>query len=85
MPWPPAALLSPGDRRAAVPDRERIPWHLIAKRREKLTESERADLARMLGDLPEPVTLRWFADRISWLFSLVVSRENGVAFSEHCQ
>jgi Transposase len=42
--------------------------HLIVKRREKLTEPERAELARMLGYLPELVTLRRFADRIYWLF-----------------
>jgi transposase-like protein len=42
--------------------------HLIVKRREKLDESERDDLARMLGYLPELATLRRFADRISWLF-----------------
>jgi ssDNA-binding Zn-finger/Zn-ribbon topoisomerase 1 len=42
--------------------------YLIVKRREKLTESERADLVRMLGYLPELATLRRFADRIYWLF-----------------
>src|SRR3954464_6066811 len=42
--------------------------HLIVKRREKLTESERADLVRMLEYLPELATLRRFADRIYWLF-----------------
>jgi hypothetical protein len=41
--------------------------HLIVKRREKLTESERDDLARMVSYLPELVTLRRFADRIYWL------------------
>jgi hypothetical protein len=42
--------------------------HLIVKRRENLTESERADLIRMLEHLPELATLRRFADRIYWLF-----------------
>jgi hypothetical protein len=42
--------------------------HLIVKRREDLTESERDDLRRMLEYLPELATLRRFADRISWLF-----------------
>jgi transposase-like protein len=42
--------------------------HLIVKRRENLTESERADLTRMLEYLPELSTLRRFADRIYWLF-----------------
>jgi transposase-like protein len=42
--------------------------HLIVKRREKLTESERDDLRRMLEYLPELATLRQFADRIYWLF-----------------
>jgi Transposase len=42
--------------------------HLIVKRRENLTESERDDLLRMLSYLPELATLRHFADRISWLF-----------------
>src|SRR3954451_2772468 len=42
--------------------------HLIVKRREKLTESERDDLGRMLSYLPELATLRQFADRIYWLF-----------------
>ena len=42
--------------------------HLIVKRREKLTEAERADLARMLEYLPELATLRRFADRVYWLF-----------------
>jgi transposase-like protein len=42
--------------------------HLVVKRREKLTESERAELARVLEYLPELATLRRFADRISWLF-----------------
>lgn len=42
--------------------------HLIVKRREDLTETERDDLARMQEDLPELVTLRRFTDRIYWLF-----------------
>jgi hypothetical protein len=42
--------------------------HLIVKRRENLTESERDDLRRMLEDLPELTTLRRFADRIYWRF-----------------
>jgi hypothetical protein len=42
--------------------------HLIVKRREKLTESEREDLWRMLSYLPGLLTLRHFADRIYWLF-----------------
>ncbi len=42
--------------------------HLIVKRREKLTASDRDDLARMLSYLPELATLRSFADRIDWLF-----------------
>jgi hypothetical protein len=42
--------------------------HLIVKRSENLTESERDDLTRMLEHLPELATLRRFADRIYWLF-----------------
>src|SRR5512135_3447502 len=42
--------------------------HLIVKRRENLTESERDDLRRMLDYLPELATLRRFADRIYWVF-----------------
>jgi transposase-like protein len=42
--------------------------HLIVKRRENFTASDRDDLARMLSYLPELATLRRFADRISWLF-----------------
>jgi transposase-like protein len=42
--------------------------HLIVKRRENLTASERDDLTQMLESLPELVTLRRFADRIYWLF-----------------
>src|SRR4029077_14655213 len=42
--------------------------HLIVKRRENLTESERDDLTRMLEYLPELATLRRFADRMDWLF-----------------
>jgi transposase-like protein len=42
--------------------------HLIVKRRENLTESEREDLWQMLSYLPELVTLRHFADRVYWLF-----------------
>jgi hypothetical protein len=42
--------------------------HLIVKRRQTLSESERDDLQRMLEYLPELVTLRHFADRIYWLF-----------------
>jgi transposase-like protein len=42
--------------------------HLIVKRRENLSDSERDDLTRMLGYLPELATLRRFADRIYWLF-----------------
>src|SRR3954449_6583193 len=42
--------------------------HLVVKRRENLSESERDDLARMLEYLPELATLRRFADRIYWLF-----------------
>jgi hypothetical protein len=42
--------------------------HLIVKRRENLTESERDDLTRMLEYLPGLSTLRRFADRIYGLF-----------------
>jgi transposase-like protein len=42
--------------------------HLIVKRRENHTESERNDLRQMLEYLPELATLRQFADRIYWLF-----------------
>jgi hypothetical protein len=42
--------------------------HLIVKRREKLTESDREILWRMFSYLPDLVTLRHFADRIAWLF-----------------
>jgi hypothetical protein len=42
--------------------------HLVVKRRENLTESEREDLTRMQDYLPELATLRRFADRIYWLF-----------------
>jgi hypothetical protein len=42
--------------------------YLIVKRRENLTESEHADLTRMLDYVPELATLRRFADRIYWLF-----------------
>ncbi len=42
--------------------------HLIVKRRENLTESERDDLMRVLSYLPELATLRQFADRLYWLF-----------------
>jgi hypothetical protein len=42
--------------------------HLIVKRPENLTESERDDLRRMQEYLPELATLRRFADRIYWLF-----------------
>jgi transposase-like protein len=42
--------------------------HLIVKRRENFTESDRDDLMRMLEYLPELRTLRRFADRIYWLF-----------------
>jgi transposase-like protein len=42
--------------------------HLVVKRRERLTESERDELARMLSYLPELATLRHFADRVYWLF-----------------
>ncbi len=42
--------------------------HLVVKRRENLTASERDDLKRMLDYLPELATLRRFADRIYWLF-----------------
>jgi len=42
--------------------------HLIVKRRENFTESERDDLRQMLEHLPELATLRRFADRIYWLF-----------------
>jgi hypothetical protein len=42
--------------------------HLIVKRREKLSESERETLWRMFAYLPELVTLRHFAERVHWLF-----------------
>jgi transposase-like protein len=42
--------------------------HLVVKRRENFTETDRDDLVRMLEYLPELATLRRFADRISWLF-----------------
>ena len=42
--------------------------HLIVKRQENFTESQRDDLRRMLEYLPELATLRRFADRIYWVF-----------------
>lgn len=42
--------------------------HLIVKRRDNLTETERDDLTRMLEYQPALTTLRRFADRIYWLF-----------------
>jgi hypothetical protein len=42
--------------------------HLIVKRRENFTATDRDDLARILSYLPELAILRQFADRISWLF-----------------
>jgi hypothetical protein len=42
--------------------------HLVVKRRENFTETDRDDLTRMLEYLPDLATLRRFADRISWLF-----------------
>lgn len=42
--------------------------HLIVKRQENLTESERDDLKQMLEYQPELRTLRRFADRIYWMF-----------------
>jgi hypothetical protein len=42
--------------------------HLVVKRRENLTASERDDLTRMLEYLPGLATLRRFSDRIYWLF-----------------
>jgi transposase-like protein len=42
--------------------------HLIVKRRENFTESDRDNLSRALEYLPELATLRRFADRIYWLF-----------------
>ena len=42
--------------------------HLIVKRRENLTRTDRADLTTMLEYLPELAVLRRFADRMSWLF-----------------
>jgi hypothetical protein len=42
--------------------------HLIVKRRENLTESERGNLTVMLEYLPALSALRRFADRIYWLF-----------------
>jgi transposase-like protein len=42
--------------------------HLIVKRRETLSESERQDLWLMYSYLPGSLTLRHFADRIYWLF-----------------
>ena len=42
--------------------------HLIVKRPENLTESQRDDLRRMQEYLPELATLRRFAERIYWLF-----------------
>jgi Transposase len=42
--------------------------HLIVKRREDFSNSERQDLETMLGYLPELAVLRRFADRLYWLF-----------------
>lgn len=42
--------------------------HLIVKRQESMTDSERDNLRRMLEYLPELRILRRFADRIYWLF-----------------
>ena len=42
--------------------------HLIVKRRENFTKSDRADLITMLEYLPELAVLRRFADRMYWLF-----------------
>src|SRR5207248_424822 len=44
--------------------------HLIVKRRENLTASERDDLVKTLEYLPELRALRHFADRIYWLFDV---------------
>jgi transposase-like protein len=49
--------------------------HLIVKRRENLTESERDDLTRTLEYLPELSGLRRFADRIYWLFDTPKDRQ----------
>jgi transposase-like protein len=48
--------------------------HLIVKRRENLTESERDDLVKMLEYLPELRALRHFTDRIYWLFDVPKDR-----------
>src|SRR5262249_31728867 len=53
----------PGEAALAVRHR-----HLIVRRREALTESEREALWRMSSYLPALVTLRHFADRVHWLF-----------------
>ena len=42
--------------------------HLIVKRREGLTDTERDDLRRMMEYLPGLARLRLFAERIYWLF-----------------
>jgi Transposase len=42
--------------------------HLVVKRRENFTATDRDDLTRMLEYLPALATLRRFADRICWLF-----------------
>jgi hypothetical protein len=42
--------------------------YLIVKRRENFTESDRDHLKQVLEYLPEPATLRRFADRIYWVF-----------------
>jgi transposase-like protein len=42
--------------------------HLIVKRRDHLTDPERAELATILSYLPELATLRAFVDRVSGLF-----------------
>ncbi len=68
----PQGQAGPGRRRGpSVKDKARFVFkrrHLIVKRREGLTESERDDLMRMLEYLPALAVLRRFADWVSWLF-----------------
>jgi hypothetical protein len=54
---------------------------LIVKRRDRMSEPERADLATMLSYLPELKTLRDFADRLEMLFE--ADQSEALAWGRH--
>jgi transposase-like protein len=71
--WKPGRRPKARAKRRGLTNKERSAFvfrhrWLVVRRRDRMSEQERADLATMLGYLPELKTLRDFVDRLEMLF-----------------